>query len=263
MIIKFQIIKSVIVEAVKAATYLKGKIDEAAVQPGQRTPYFETAGDDEVHERTLDRDFITALEKAKTIFVDYLVPTSQTIGNNVIYYDDKTDDIVEFSLNVSRRYNGSLTDTLARLVSKYVEDSMCYEWWLKIGNLTQAAPYQTALASDEIAIRRCFVLSGPVVPTVKFPTSITAKVDGTDAEGEITLRIGEDATVSYSLNDGSVDDIEARSEDVGIVSIERFAPPKTFVLYPLNTGVAKIRLFSRHSDKVYTEFTVIVSKEYY
>ena len=140
---------------------------------------------------------------------------------------------------------------------------MCYEWWLKIGNLTQAAPYQTALASDEIAIRRCFVLSGPVVPTVKFPTSITAKVDGTDTEGEITLRIGEDATVSYALSVDAIDDIEARSEDTGIVSIERFAPPKTFVLHPLNTGVSKVRLFSRHSDNVYAEFTIIVSKEYY
>ena len=34
MTIKFQIIKSVIIEAVKAATYLKGKIDEAAAQLG-------------------------------------------------------------------------------------------------------------------------------------------------------------------------------------------------------------------------------------
>ena len=137
------------------------------------------------------------------------------------------------------------------------------QWGIKTTNAKQAEPYQAALVKDESDIRKCFILSAPRVPTVKYPTSIPAKVDGTDAEGEITLRIDEDATVSYSLNDGSVDDIEARSEDAGIVSIERFAPPKTFVLHPLNTGVAKIRLFSRHSDNVYAEFTVIVSKEYY
>lgn len=263
MTIKFQIIKSVIIEAVKAATYLKGKIDEAAAQPGQRTPYFETAGDDEVHERTLDRDLTTALEKAKIIFVDYFVPTAQTIGDNAIYYNGKTNDIVEFTLNVSRRYNGSLTDTLARLVAKFVEDSMCYEWWLKIGNLNQAAPYQSAVAADELAIRRCFVLSGPVVPTINFPTTLTAKVDGTDAEGEITMRVDEDATVSYSIDAGAVDDIEARTGDPSVVVIARDEAPKTFMLVPRNTGVAEIRLFSRHTDNVCVNFTVIVTKEYY
>lgn len=262
MIIKFQIIKSVIIEAVKAATYLKGKIDEAA-QPGQKTPYFEIAGDEEVHERTLDHDLTTALEKAKIIFVDYYVPTAQTIGDNAIYYNDKTNDIVEFTLNVSRRYNGSLTDTLARLVSKFVEDTMCYEWWVKLGNLNQAAPYQSAVAADEIAIRRCFVLSAPTVPTIKYPTTLTAKVDGTDAEGEITMRVDENATVSYSIDAGAVDDIEARSEDPNIVEILRYRAPMTFELVPRNTGVARIRLFSRHTDNVYVEFTVIVSKEYY
>lgn len=262
MIIKFQIIKSVIIEAVKAATYLKGKIDEAA-QPGQKTPYFEIAGDEEVHERTLDHDLTTALEKAKIIFVDYYVPTAQTIGDNAIYYNDKTNDIVEFTLNVSRRYNGSLTDTLARLVSKFVEDTMCYEWWVKLGNLNQAAPYQSAVAADEIAIRRCFVLSAPAVPTIKYPTTLTAKVDGTDAEGEIIIRVDENATVSYSIDEGAVDDIEARSEDPSIVEIMRYRAPMTFELVPRNTGVARIRLFSRHTDNVYVEFTVIVSKEYY
>lgn len=262
MIIKFQIIKSVIIEAVKAATYLKGKIDEAA-QPGQKTPYFEIAGDEEVHERTLDHDLTTALEKAKIIFVDYYVPTAQTIGDNAIYYNDKTNDIVEFTLNVSRRYNGSLTDTLARLVAKFVEDTMCYEWWVKLGNLNQAAPYQSAVAADEIAIRRCFVLSAPTVPTIKYPTTLTAKVDGTDAEGEITMRVDENATVSYSIDEGAVDDIEARSEDPSIVEIMRYRAPMTFELVPRNTGVARIRLFSRHTDNVYVEFTVIVSKEYY
>lgn len=263
MIVKFQIIKSVIIEAVKAATYLKAKIDEAAAQPGQRTPYFETAGDDEVHERTLDRDFTTALERAKTIFVDYLVPTAQTVGDNAIYYSDRANDIVEFTLSVSRRYNGSLTDTLARLTAKFVEDSMCYEWWLKTGILNQSAPYLSALATDEAAIRRCFVLSGPVVPAIPYTSSLTASVDGSEAEGEVSLRIREPATVSYAIDHGAIDDIEARSDDPSVVDIRRHQPPFSFILIPRATGVATVTLFSRHSDSVYTRFTVIVSKEFY
>lgn len=263
MIIKFQIIKSLIREAFQSTTYLKGQMDRLAQGANNALVASETGGDEALHERVFTSDFHAALEMLKTIFVDYLVPTSQTIGDNAIYYNEKTDDIVEFTLSVSKRFNGSLTDALARLSAKYTEDYVTMQWWIKTTNAKQAEPYQAALLKDEADIRKCFILSAPSVPIVRFPTSITAKVDGTDAEGEITLRIGEDATVSYSLNDGSVDDIEARSEDAGIVSIERFAPPKTFVLHPLNTGVAKIRLFSRHSDKVYTEFTVIVSKEYY
>ena len=48
-----------------------------------------------------------------------------------------------------------------------------------------------------------------------------------------------------------------------MVEIVRDEAPKTFVLVPRNTGVAEIRLFSRHTDNVYVDFTVIVAKEYY
>lgn len=263
MIIKFQIIKSVVLAAVKAATYLKAQADVAAQPTAAKLAYTETAGDDDIHESILSHDFQTALEVLKTIFVDYIVPTPQTIGDNAIYYASVTDDVVTFTLNVSRRFNGSLTDALARLSAKYAENYIVAQWWQKNGNLNQAAPYQSAVAADEIAIRRCFVLSAPAVPIIKYPTTLTAKVDGTDAEGEITMRVDENATVSYSIDAGAVDDIEARSEDTGIVEIMRYRAPMTFELVPRNTGVARIRLFSRHTDNVYVEFTVIVSKEYY
>lgn len=262
MIIQFQIVKSIIIEAVKAATYLKGKVDEASAQPGQRTPYFETAGDDEVHERTLDRDYTTALEKVKTIFVDYLVPTAQTIGDNVIYYQSNDNDVVVFTLNVSRRYNGALTDTLARLTAKYVEDYMCYQWWLKISNLNQAAPYQAALTVDESDIRRCFVLSGPVVPKLSFPVSITAKVNGSDIaddDGEITVRMCEDNSLSFSINDGAIDDIEARSSNPSVVELARDIHKHTFSIITHNRGVADVLLFSRHNEEATATVTIIVT----
>ena len=261
MIIKFQIIKSVVMEAVKSTTYLKAKIDTAADEKAAKVSFNEAAGDDEVHERTLTHDFDTALEVLKTIFVDYLVPTPQTIGDNAIYYGSGTDDIVEFTLSVSRRYNGTLTDALARLSARYVEDYMIYQWWLKTTNLKQAEPYQATLASDEIAIRKCFVMSGPVVPTVPYPTELTAKVNGEGVEGEITLEKGEEATLSYSLNDGAIDDIEARSEDPGIIEIHRCRDSRAFTLVPVNTGFCKVKLWSRHSDKLEFTCDAIVTEE--
>lgn len=261
MIIKFQIIKSVVIEAVKSATYLKGKVDSAADDKATKISYQETAGDDEVHERTLTHDFDTALEVLKTFFVDYIVPTPQTIGDNTIYYGKKTDDVVEFTLDVSRRYNGTLTDALARLSARYIEDYIIYQWWLKTTNLKQAEPYQATLSVDEVAIRKCFVLSGPTVPTVPYPTDLTVKVDGEGVEGEITIEKGEDYTLSYTINDGAIDDVEARSEDHSIVEIHRCRERRSFTLRPVNTGFCQIKLWSRHSDKLEFTCDVIVTEE--
>lgn len=146
-------------DQVKSTAYIKGKVDESQTQNGTKLVFNEIAGDDEVHERMLTMDFDTALEKLKTIFVDYVAPSSTGVGDNVIFYEDNTTDVVQFTLDVSRRYNETLTDALARLSAKYVTDWMIYQWWLKTTNLKQAEPYQAVLPLDEQEIRKCFVLS--------------------------------------------------------------------------------------------------------
>ena len=263
MIIKFQILKSLVIETVKSTTFMKGKIDESAGDAAtQKVSYHETAGDDETHERMLTLDFDTALEKLKTLFVDYLVPTAQTVGDNVIYYQEGKDDIVTFTLQVSRRFNGTLTDTLARISAKYVTDYMLYQWWLKTGNMKQAEPYVSFLSIDETEIRRCFVLCRPTVPTVPYTQSLTAKVDGSDTDGGVTIAVENDeVTISYSIDDGAIDDIEARSSDPSILEVQRSQEPHAFWLKPINTGVATITLFSRHSDKLEVEVEATVAKE--
>ena len=262
MIIKFQIIKSVVIEAVKATTYLKAKVDSAADEKAVKLGFNEAAGDDEVHENMLTHDFQTALEIVKTLLAEYLVPTTQSVGDNIIYYNDKDDDIVEFVLNASRRCNGTLTDTLARLVAKYVEDYMTFQWWTKTTNLKQAEIYQSSLVLDEQSIRRCFVLRGPSLPTVPYTKTLTAKVDGSEENGAITITLdNKEETISYSIDAGAVDDIEARSDDPSILEIQRTAEPYTFSLKPVNTGVATVTLFSRHSDNLKVEVEVTVAKE--
>ncbi len=268
MKITIQIVKSLVVEAVKNATYLKGRMD-ASLQPNtEKASFNETAGDEAVHERTLTLDFQTGLEMLKTIFVDYIAPTAQTIGDNIIYYsastgEGNTDEAVTFTLDVSRRFNGTLTDALARLSAKYVEDYMLYQWWVKTTNLKQAEPYQATLVADEQNIRRCFVMCAPYVPTYKYPETLTCKVDGEGIGGEVELEIGSDYTVSYSFGAdlNVVDDIEAHSEDPSVVEILRGVDRRTFVLHPVNTGIANIRLFSRHSDTLKVTFDAIVTEE--
>lgn len=263
MIIKFQIIKSLVREAFQSTTYLKGQVDRAAQGANAGLVASETAGDEDVHERVFTQDFHVALETLKTIFADYLVPTAQTVGDNAIYYSEKTDDVVEFVLSVSRRFNGTLTDTLARLSAKYAEDYVTMQWWVKTTNMKQAEPYQAALVKDEADIRKCFVLSAPKVPSMAYPTMLTVKVDGTDDPGEITVRMGDDEILSYGIDAGAVDDIEARSDDACVVDVVRGEAPKTLRLVPRHTGVATVRLFSRHTDEVKADVTVTVAKEYY
>ena len=262
MIIKFQIIKSVVIEAVKSTTYLKAKVDSAADENAVKVGFNEAAGDDEVHENLLTHDFQTALEMVKTLLAEYLVPTAQSVGDNIIYYNDKDDDIVEFVLNASRRCNGTLTDTLARLVAKYVEDYMIFQWWTKTTNLKQAEIYQASLAVDEKSIRRCFVLSGPTLPTIPYTQQLTAKVDGSEEDGAVTIALeNKEETLSYSIDNGAIDDIEARSDDPSVLEIHRSPEPYTFSLNPVNTGVAIVTLFSRHSDDLKVEVEVTVAKE--
>lgn len=262
MIIKFQIIKSVVIEAVKSTTYLKAKVDSAADENAVKVGFNEAAGDDEVHENLLTHDFQTALEMVKTLLAEYLVPTAQSVGDNIIYYNDKDDDIVEFVLNASRRCNGTLTDTLARLVAKYVEDYMIFQWWTKTTNLKQAEIYQASLAVDEKSIRRCFVLSGPTVPTIPYTQHLTAKLDGSEEDGAVTIALdNKEETLSYSIDNGAIDDIEARSDDPSVLEIHRSPEPYTFSLNPVNTGVAIVTLFSRHSDDLKVDVEVTVAKE--
>lgn len=261
MIIKIQLVKSLILEAVQETTYIKGRMDRHTQNVDTALVADETVGEEEVSVRIFEHDFRTGLELLKTIFVDYLHATAQTIGDNAIYYSDKTDDIVEFVLEVSKRYNGTLTDTLARLSAKYVTDYMIYQWWLKTTNMKQAEPYAAALPQDEQNIRRCFVLCRPIVPTVPYTKSLVAKVDGSDFGGAITIPIDEDATLSYSIDNGAIDDIEARSGDPSILEVHRSDESRAFVLHPINTGVAVVTLFSRHSDKLKVETEVTVAKE--
>ncbi len=257
MIIKFQILKSVVVDAVKSATYLKGKMDSSLQNGAEKASYQETAGEDEVHIRTLTHDFDTALEILKTIFVDYLVPTPRTIGDNVIYYDKVDDSVVQFTLDVSRRYNGTLTDALARLSAKYVEDYMMYQWWLKTTNLKQAEPYQATLASDEVAIRKCFVLCGPTVPPLPYTDTLTVKIDGADSDGNVTLKEGNDTTLTFTIDDGALDDIEVYSGNPRILETHRGAVKSTFILHPLREGETSVTVYSRHNERSVTSKVTI------
>lgn len=260
MIIKIQLVKSLILEAVQETTYIKGRMDRHTQNADNALFADETAGEEEVSIRIFEHDFRTGLELLKTIFVDHLHATAQTIGDNAIYYSDKSDDIVEFVLDVSKRYNGTMTDALARLCAKYIEDYIIKEWWIKTTNQKQAEYYIAMFQADAESIKKCFVLSSPSVPKIPYTQTLVAKVDGSNIGGALSMTTAEDVTLSYSIDDGAIDDVEARSDDPSILEVHRSHGSRAFVLHPVNTGVTAVTLFSRHSDKLKVETEVTVAK---
>ena len=107
-----------------------------------------------------------------------------------------------------------------------------------------------------------YAMSGPVLPKVPYTQHLSAKVDGSDTDGGVTIRIDEEyVTLSYGIDDGAIDDIESRSNDNSILEVHRSQEPHAFWLKPVNTGVAYVTLFSRHSDKLCVEVEVTVAKE--
>lgn len=247
--------------AVKLTTYLKGKIDESGDVNALKVSYNEVVGDGDANEQKLSELFDTAVEKAKLILVDHLSPTAQTIGDNVIYSDKDNADIIYFVLDVSRRYNGTLANTLARLTANYIECYMTYWWWIKTTNMKQAEPYMAALATAEQEIKRSFVLCPPSLPKYPYTTSLVARVDGSEVGGSLSLEVGEDETISYSIDYRAIDDIEARSSEPSILEVHRCQEPHAFTLRPVLPGIATVKLWSRHSDKLEVEVEVLVTEE--
>lgn len=187
MKISFKINKALAVEAVKSETYIKGSIDEASNQGATKLRFNETAGDIEAHERKLSKDFVRGVERLKAIYVDFFTPDHKTVGDTAIgaTYESGTGD-ASININVQRRFNGALTDAIANYSQEYVEDYMCYQWWLGTGMQKQAEPYAALTRDLEERIKKTFTISTPMKSSAEY-SSISGKIcndDGSDFTGE-------------------------------------------------------------------------------
>ena len=187
MKISFTISKALAVEAVKSETYIKGSIDVASNQGATKLGFNETAGDIEVHERKLSKDFVRGVERLKAVYVDFFIPDHKTVGDNSIgsTYNSSTGD-ASIIIDVQRRFNGALTDAIANYSQEYVEDYMCYQWWIGTGLQKQAEPYAALMRDLEERIKKTFTISTPMKSSAEY-SSISGKIcndDGSDFTGE-------------------------------------------------------------------------------
>lgn len=251
MVIKLTLNKPLIIEAVKNETFHRGQIDKAADEKAITLAYHEQAGDDAYQERLISRGLYTAVEELKTWLTDYLVTSGLTAADNSIDSCIDGDNIV-VQLMVSDRFNKAYTQSLARLSSKYIEESILVDWWKPI-NEKQSALYAQFVERDLAAIKRCFNKTAPQAPSVPYTTEL--RITGSVIE----LEIGEEATVTYELSDGAIDDIEIRIEDGTLVGGGR--SEEGFTVIGKQRGHTYITLYSRHNPDLEQVVHVYVTEQ--
>jgi hypothetical protein len=239
MTITITLLKSLIIESVKNETFLRGQVEKAADQKSITVAYHEQAGNDEYQERLLQRGLQTNLADLLTHFSDYLSTTGQSSADNA-YYEDNGDQII-ISFIVSDRFNNRYTDSLAKLCSKYIEESMLVDWWKPI-NEKLSALYAQFVERDLASIKRCFNKTAPTAPTVPYTSYIRT------TGSAIELAIGEVATVTYEISDGAVDDIECRVADRTLIETGR--SEEGFTVKAKLRGHTYIELYSRHNPEL-------------
>ena len=237
--ITITLVKSAILANVKNETFFRGQVIKAADQKLITEAYHEQAGDEAYQEAILSRGLNTNLEELKTHFSDYLTATGQSTADNISSVESNGNIVL--TLLVSDRFNTGYVDSLAQLSAKYIEEAMLMDWWKPI-NEKQSALYAQFVERDLAAIKRCFNKTAPVAPSYKYPTSLNVPGSAID------IGIGEEHTVTYSISDGAIDDVEIRIADTTICQAGR--TKEGFTVIGKQLGHTYIQLYSRHNEEL-------------
>lgn len=248
--ISLQFVKSAILDNVKSETFFRGQVVKAADEKAIGEVYHEQAGDETYQNRLLNRGLYTNLGELKTHLSDYLTSSGQTSADNIT--ESENDNIITLTLLVSDRFNKGYVDTLAKLSSKYIEESMLMDWWKPI-NEKQSALYAQFVERDLAAIKRCFNKTAPVAPTYQYPISLNV------VGSAIDIGVGEEHTVTYSISDGSIDDIEIRIDDASICQAGR--TQEGFTIIGKRLGHTYVQLYSRHDEQLTRTIHVYVTDQ--
>ena len=251
MEIKLTLYKSVILEAVKAETQIKSVIDRSSDNNAVQLAYHEAAGDEEMHERKLLRCIETSLATFKVELASFLDSIHLSQGHNV--YSTTAEDAIYIHISVSKRFNTSMIDPLAKLCSKFIEDNTLVLWWGAIGDQKQSQFYQAQLLADMAEIKVAFSKLSPVSVDIPYTSSLSVSPGST-----ITIAVGQEETLTYTIDEGAIDDIEIMPDN-GSVKTRR--GKDCFLVKGMRPGLAHCMVYSVHDENVYEEIDVIVASE--
>lgn len=254
--IRLTLKKSLIIEAVKGETYIKGRVDNAAAPDGKAhlLAYEEEAGNEEFHERKLQRTMFTALSELKGVLADYVHPTNATSGDNISIDTSKDDDIF-INLVVSDRFNQAQVTPLAHLCAKYIEDNMLTQWWGAF-NPNQTQFYAAQMQLDINSISICFNKLAPAVPTYHYPKTVSPS----DSKTDFTERVGEEFSITYVTDAECTDDVECIVDNHYIAVAIRVPDDTKFKIRTRHTGVTTYKVFSRHDETISFSGSIIVTE---
>lgn len=277
--IKFTLFKGLIINTVKNVTFESGQVEKGSDARNVVPSYHKIAGDEEYHERMLARGYYTNVELLKTRLSDYL-DGSGNIAEDPLVSDEERDGTNDIILKVSDRFNDGYTKSLARLCSRFIEDSMIADWYAILDDKKSA--YFAALAEKDMAsIMQAFTKTAPQAPTYRFPTKIELRYpilherDGIpgvltpDNSGHVqavqlyanpwTIGLGDDSEISYIITGENglrpIDDIIVRCDNV-LCCRPELTDAGRWNLHALSCGFTVVTLFSRHNDQVFNKFAV-------
>lgn len=252
--ITLHILRSVVIDKVKVETHIKGLYDKSADDRASRLAYQETAGDEAEHERKLFNSMVSAAESLATYFSDYLDGNNQVSGDNAVIVNYDVDSQIIYQLKVSDRFNENYTQSLARLSSEYIANSMLVEWFDTI-NPKQSEVYSKQLETKLKDIQRCFNKLPPKSPTYPFTQNLTVDKETVEivfpknyfkTEHSFAELIKYEAIINYTIDENCIDDIEfmgsvknfcTLNKNFGIINI-----------VPTGLGEGTITVWSRHME---------------
>lgn len=176
--------RQLILEAVKADTFLTGQNDKASDNVKNASlAYNEQAGDEKYQERKLQRTLRSAVAKFEANLSEFVDSSEGSIKNTLPAANDQSPAFT-ITIIVSDRYNDGLADPLSSLAEEYIVNIMLYSWWQAL-KPTLADHYYQFAQESLTHIRMCLAKTAPVTGNADY-TSVTGTVNGGAGDGKVT-----------------------------------------------------------------------------
>lgn len=151
---------SLIIEAVKADTFISGQADRAADGSNNSKVFNETIGDESLHKRKLDRTMRGALGSLEAFMVDFVDNAAESSISDTLSATTSTS--FEISFKINDRFNTGLAYAIAQLMQEYIINKMLCLWWAPVPDKKNDVSQYLTLANESLAnIRRCLQKTAP------------------------------------------------------------------------------------------------------
>lgn len=195
--------KKLIIESVKADTYITGAIDKSADGvKNAALAYNEQAGDDLYHERKLVRTLGEAVGALEAQFAEFIDTSVENGLSDTLAQADTHDGAFTITIVVSDRYNNGLAYPLAQLSQGYIINKMLYYWWQSI-RPALAKDYLAFSAESLTNIRMSLAKTAPAVSSANYE-DVTGDVTNNNTGTVITVASIALANGKYTIAKASL-----------------------------------------------------------